>query len=108
MNYPYECPNCKHTFEVIKSVKDIDNVERCQKCDTISNRYIANTYFYGASDWDTKWNPGLGRYTQSSQHKKKLCKELNCEEVGNEPAESIHRHSNRLNEQIRQNNWDKE
>ncbi len=108
MNYPYECPNCKHTFEVVKSVKDIDNIEHCIKCDTISNRYIAKTHFYGASDWDTKWNPGLGRYTQSSQHKKKLCQELNVEEVGNESPESLHKQAESTNKQILDQNWEKE
>lgn len=107
MKYPYRCSD-NHEWDVIKSVKDIDNVENCERCGKIGVRYIANTYFYGASDWDkTEFNPGLGQITRNRKHRDQIAKQRGLEEVGTEPVENIHKHADSVNEYNRNSSWDK-
>lgn len=91
MFYPYRCPKCENLFEIIKSVADIDREEFCEKCGTISERYISRTHFFGASDWHgDEFNPGLGCVVKNNQHKKQILKARGLEEIGSEPTENIH------------------
>ena len=89
--YPYECPKCDASFEVIKSVKMIDDEERCPKCDTVAERKIAKQQsFYGASDWDTAhYNPAFGKVVKSNKEARELAKKKGMIEVGNEDPDKI-------------------
>ena len=41
--HEYECPKCKHKFEVYKhSYKDVRDVEPCPKCKKPSSKKCAN------------------------------------------------------------------
>lgn len=84
--YAYKCHSCHHTFDVVKSVRQIDDSESCEKCkapDAI--RYLVPVNFNGASDWNNQgWNPGLGCVTKSNAHASKIAKERGLIEVGNE------------------------
>lgn len=110
MIYPYRCQACKYEFDVVKSVKEIDNEERCEKCDSLADRYISRTYFYGASDWNTaEFNPGLGCVTFGSKDRAKKAKERGLEEVGNDysSGEAAITHFDNMREKKRQDGWDK-
>lgn len=88
--YPYECLSCKHEFDIIKSVASIDDKEACPSChgeDT--KRYISRTHFYGASDWDSSYNYGLGCVTKSRTHRNQIIKQRGLIEVGSENCEKI-------------------
>lgn len=87
--YPYRCTSatCDHVFDVVKSLSEIDRPETCEKCSTACERFIGNTSFYGASDWDkAEYNPGLGCVTRNSLHRKQIAKERGLHEVGNDYA----------------------
>ena len=109
MRYPYECPNCQHDFEVIKSVREIDSPEHCPKCEQIATRYIAQSqYFYGASDWDTAhYNPCLGKSFKSHKDATKYARKMGFDEIGNENVEKIHKKYDADRERSQQAKWDK-
>lgn len=89
MNYPYECPEL-HQFEVVKSVRNIDDPENCPTCGKLSTRYIALSHFYGASDWDKQeYNPGLGMVTRNSKHRAREAKARGLIEIGSEDCDKI-------------------
>lgn len=91
--YPYVCNDCGHEFEVVKSVKAIDDPEHCQVCNALSDRVIAKTGgFIGASDWDTAhYNPAFGKVMKSNAEARREAKRMGLEEVGNEPVDNIHK-----------------
>jgi putative FmdB family regulatory protein len=95
MIYPYKCPLCKSEFEVIKSVKDIDNLEECPSCDTISNREISRFQAIdktAAADWNNKeWNPALGKAVTPIEAKKEA-KRKGLIEMGNECPDKAEKH----------------
>ena len=93
MIYPYCCPDCDHNFEVIKSVKAIDDPEHCPECSGLSMRYIAKSqFFYGEKDWDTAhYNPALGKVVKNNAEGRRIAKEMGMVEVGDEPVDKIHK-----------------
>ena len=109
MNYPYECTNCLHSFDVIKSYREIDRVEQCSKCDSIAERRISLHQAIdksSASDWNSKvYNPAFGKAV-TPQEAKKEAKRKGWEEVGSEPAEKVQEHFNAQREEKQQARWD--
>lgn len=91
--YPYHCPACKHEFEVIKSVRQINDEESCELCGQISVRIIAKSQaFYGANDWDTAhYNQALGMRVKSNKEAQRIARERGMIEVGTENIEKIHK-----------------
>ena len=92
--YPYECQDCAHDFEITKSVKHIEDLEHCPKCSGVAERYISNKIsFSGASDWDTAhYSPALGKVVKSNAEARREARRMGLEEVGSEPVENIHKH----------------
>ena len=90
MRYPYRC-ECGKEFNVIKSSKIIDRVEKCPHCGhncTKENRFISRTHFYGADDWDkAEYNPAFGKVIRNKKHRDAEAKRLGLEEVGNAEME---------------------
>jgi len=109
MIYPYICPKCDNNFEVIKSVKDIDQPENCPSCDTISNRTISRFQAVdstAAADWNNKtYNPAFGK-ALTPQQAKKEARARNWAEVGTEPPEKIHKHFAKQREEKEKAKWD--
>lgn len=89
IRYPYAC-RCGHDWEVIKSVKQIDDPEMCGMCGEYGTRYIAKSqYFYGADDWNrAEYQPAFGEYLTPQQARKKA-KEQGLIEWGNEDPDKI-------------------
>lgn len=89
--YEYQCRDCSVSFDVIKSISQLDETESCTACLSQSTyRTIPRTHFYGASDWDTAgYNPGLGEYVKSNKHARAIAKARGLTEVGSEPASKI-------------------
>lgn len=96
MIYLYKCPDCLKEFEVIKSVKDLDNKEFCPDCGFEGFRKMVPVNFNGASFWrqeQGQFNPAFGCEVKSQRHKKDLMKKHNCVEIGTETQESMYRHT---------------
>lgn len=110
MIYPYECPNCGNEFEVIKSYREIDAVERCPDCDTISNRTIAKMQAVdstAAADWNARsYNPAFGKAV-TPMEAKKIAKKNNWTEVGTEPVDKIEKHFREERQRKEKSRWDK-
>ena len=110
MIYPYLCPHCSTEFEVIKSVRDIDNIEKCPSCDTISGRTISRFQAVdstAAADWNNKtYNPAFGK-ALTPQQAKKEAKARNWTEVGDEPVEKIQKHYAAERKAKYDSSWDK-
>ena len=89
MIYPYEC-ECGFKTDIIKSVRDIDNSEKCPKCDTIMSRKIAggNGFLYAEVE-DAEYNPGLGCVVKNKKHRAEIAKQRGLVEVGNEDMNKI-------------------
>jgi putative FmdB family regulatory protein len=83
--YGYICKD-GHRFDIIKSVRMIDDPESCPDCQSLeTKREIQRTTFYGASDWDNvTYNPGLGCVTRNAKDAARKAKERGLVEVGNE------------------------
>jgi putative FmdB family regulatory protein len=95
MIYIYECCLCGQRFDIIKSYKDIDNIEFCPKCQSDKSRRIitGGTGFIGANDWDTAhFSHVLGRKVNSFKEEQRLARQMGCEEIGNEPVENVHKY----------------
>lgn len=109
MIYPYHCNHCDHDFEVIKSVKYIDDTEYCDRCNAVSVRQIAKSqFFYGEKDWDTShYNPALGRTVKSNAEARKIAKQMGMEEVGNEKVDKFHKHFDDIREKKEKTSYDK-
>ena len=93
MIYQYEC-QCSHAWDVIKSVREIDNPELCGSCGQEGRRIISKSgHFYGAADWNNqRWSPALGRVVNSSLEERKEAKRLGLIEMGNEcPNKTVER-----------------
>lgn len=107
--YPYRCTVCDHTFDVVKSVRQIDDPESCTKCNAPdAKRYLVPVNFNGASDWDnTKWNPGLGCVTKSNAHAAKIARERGLIEVGNEDVHKTIASQERRLEKTLDDNFEK-
>lgn len=99
--YDYECTACKHQFEVIKSVKEYDNPEHCEKCQGVGRRVLsAKVGIHGASDWDTAhYSPAFGKVVKNNLEARRLAKERGWVEVGNENVERIHSHYDKQKEE---------
>lgn len=106
--YPYECLSCRKEFDIIKSVSHLDDPEACPTCGgSETKRFISRTYFYGASDWDSSFNYGLGCVTKSRSHREKIIKERGLIEVGNEDCEKISSSMDRDLEKARDDRFEK-
>lgn len=107
MRYPYRCNTCKNEFDVIKSVKEIDNEEICDKCGSLATRFIAVTHFYGAKVEDAEYNPAFGCIVKDSKHRKELAKKFGVEEIGTESVEKVHKHFETQKAKELEDSWDK-
>lgn len=107
MIYQYRCPECRASFDVVKSVKEMNAPETC-KCGSIATREFvpSRVHFIGASVQHAEYNPGLGCIVKNKEHRKELCKQKGLEEVGSEPVESIHKHFDKAREEARERAWE--
>lgn len=96
MTYQYNCEKCQSTFDVIKSVKDIDVNEFCPKCENPATRQFvpSKVHFTGTRVQHAEYNPGLGAVTKNKEHRSELAKRKGLVEVGNDfkSGESMQTH----------------
>lgn len=109
MVYVYLCPGCGHQFDVVKSVKEMSDVEQCPRCETTSDRQFMpqRVHFTKTKVEHPEYNPGLGCIVNNSDHRKELCKVKGVEEIGNEKPDSIHNYYDKKREEKRDADWAK-
>lgn len=111
MIYPYFCEKCDNEFEIIKSVRNIDDVEKCPDCGNIGERTIAKEQAFSkssAGDWNTShYNPAFGKWMKSNSEAKSEAKRKGLIEVGTEPPENIHKHFEKDREHRSKERWRK-
>jgi len=106
--YPYVCPNCDHSFDVIKRMKFIDSTEKCRKCGTHldkNHRKIATQTFRDEKVEDITWDMALGCYVKSNKHRRQIAKSRGLEEVGNEPLDNMIKHYEKQREDTAKARW---
>lgn len=82
--YEYECTECAHEFDVVKSVKQLNDVEACHSCKSENTkRNIAKPNVY-VEAWESHWSPVMGKVVRSNVEVRQYAKDHNLVEVGNE------------------------
>ena len=86
MTYAYLCEACNRTFDIIKSVKDMDVNEFCPRCEEPGvKQFLPNrVYLSGTKVQHSEYNPGLGAITKNRAHREELAKRKGLVEVGND------------------------
>lgn len=111
--YPYRC-ECGNDFEVVKSMSEIDRVERCSLCQRKATRQIGLTNFTGASEWNSSayrgYNPAFGKVVNGKTHQRELLAQARGEgremiEIGNEKPETIEKNFKKERETKRAKRW---
>ena len=111
MRYPYECPKCDNSFEVIKALAEIDNIEYCGKCGCVGYRSISRVNLGNTKEYIANFNPAFGKVVKSQSHQKEIIAELRgkgveMEEIGNEPLDKLHSWHDKKRDDIRKEKWD--
>jgi hypothetical protein len=109
MIYPYECVSCRQKFEVIKSVKHIDDAELCS-CGGIGERRIGKPYLCRVNDWVEAYNPAFGCVVKNKAHQREILSRYKDNgkefiEVGSEPVENVHKHFDKQREDREAKRW---
>jgi len=105
--YPYECQDCQKTFDVVKSVADIDMQESCTSCKSANtNRRIAKSNIEKSSFGEPYYCPSLGAIIKSKSHKKQIMKSLKVEEVGTTSTDQMHKDLDEQREKRIAARWD--
>jgi putative FmdB family regulatory protein len=106
--YQYNCPGCRHRFDVVKPVKDIDRVESCERCGAESKREFVPriSHFIGTKVQHAEYNPGLGCVVRNKDHRRDLCKARGLEEIGNEKVDSVHKYFDTSRDDKWEKGWD--
>lgn len=111
MVYEYRCVKCDNSFDVIKSVKDIDVNEFCD-CGAPAERVFvpSRVYFSGAKVAHAEYNPGLGCVVKNDRHKKDIMKRKGLVEIGNDfkSPKSIHKTFEQERKSRRAKRWEKD
>lgn len=86
MTYCYRCITCKRTFDIVKSVKDIDVTEYCPRCGDPGERMFVpeNLYFSKTKVTHAEYNPGLGQVIHNEREKDYVMKKKGLVEIGND------------------------
>ena len=108
--YPYQCPHCSNTFEVIKTVARINYIENCSDCGAEAERRIARVNFSGGGDWQEAYNPAFGCVVKSKAHQREILAKHRDNgrefiEVGTEPVENIHKHYDNRRAETSNKRW---
>jgi putative FmdB family regulatory protein len=110
VTYVYECVKCKAEFDVIKSVRDIENNEFCPDCGAPGERQFVphKVFFSGTAVQNAEYNPALGMVTRNKEHRAEICKQRGLVEIGNDykSPESLHKELETNRADKRKRSWD--
>ena len=102
--YEYSCAG-DHRWEVIKPMSQSQTSEACRECGALGRKLPTRFGFTGAGDWNKQeFNAGLGCVATPKQAEK-IAKSRGLIPVGNESAESMHRHFDAVREERREERY---
>lgn len=86
MTYEYTCEPCKLTFDVVKTVAEMERLEACPDCQAPAKRGFAPRYLFlsRTSVQHAEFNVGLGEVVKNRQHRDEIAKRKGLVEVGND------------------------
>ena len=90
MIYDYYCDRCQRAKDIIKPVSEYNTYEYCD-CG-FEMRKLFSVQKAIIDKIDAQFCPALGQVVKSNAERRQLAKERGLQEVGNEPAESLHKH----------------
>jgi hypothetical protein len=96
-----------HNFDVVKPVRELHLEHECPACghDKTERLFSSKLYFNGAKVEDAEFNPGLGKVTKNSKHRKELASRMGLVEVGNETPDTIYKETTQKREAERAREW---
>jgi len=109
--YEYVCCDCRHHFDVIKMVSEIDRLEECPECCAFCNPHcrqitLPNLDRSAAADWNNPhFSPALGCKVKGDREARQIAKRRGLEEVGTEAPEKIHAKFERDRQERTERRW---
>ena len=93
MVYEYECSFCKHRFDVVKRVAEMDKREICGECGNESIRQFVpqKLHLVGTKVEEAEYNPGLGCVVRGKKQRDAIAKQKGLIEVGTTPPDMLHK-----------------
>jgi Zn ribbon nucleic-acid-binding protein len=91
MRYPYYCSQCDAECEIIKSLDEIDRVEKCECGHAMARKISGQIGFKNekVSENQTYFHPGLGCMVNSNSQAQRIAREHGFVEVGNDKQDGL-------------------
>lgn len=109
--YPYFCPPCDCTWDIVKPMAESHSEEHCPRCDVVAVKGVANFQVdklcltTGSGISTTEFNPGLGCWTESTKHAERIAERRGLVPIGTEPVENLHKRYEKQKEETRAERW---
>ncbi len=106
--YEWSCESCGHEWDVVTTIANRDEPEKCNKCPGQGVRGITTASIdkSSAGDWNNvSYNPGLGCWTKSWKHGREIAKARGLEEIGNERPDKIEKSFEKQRAETREQRW---
>lgn len=111
MTYEYSCQVCETTWDVIKTVSEMDRMEACPDCQESGKRAFipSRVYLSGTKVQHPEWNPAFGQVVNNDYHRSELAKEKGYVEIGNDfkSTDSLHSGFEREREERKEARYEK-
>ncbi len=105
--YPYLCHNCEHEFNIIKSIRQIDDQESCPQCNQHDlERLIAKSNLERSALGQPYYEPALGCIIKGKGHKQQILKDRGLEEVGTTNPDTMYKDLEAQREKRMAREWD--
>jgi putative FmdB family regulatory protein len=108
--YDYRCKKCKEPFEVLKSIRESDNMELCphcnSECDKTHRVILCGKEFYGEKPEEPFYSIALGKWVKGISDNRRQAKARGLIEVGNEKVDKMLDRSDRERDQKSNSRWD--
>jgi putative FmdB family regulatory protein len=108
--YDYRCKECKEAFEVLKSIREADNIEQCpycnSECDKTHRMILSGKEFYGEKPEEPFYSIALGKWVKGIKDNRRQAAARGLIEIGNENVNKILDRSDREREQRSNSRWD--
>jgi len=108
--YGYKCTACDRSFDVVKTVSEMERDEACPDCGSAAAREFVPRALYLSQTQVThaEYNPGLGCVVKNKRHKEDLMKRQGVVEVGNDygSGAKMQAHFDKAREEKRRRSWE--
>lgn len=110
ITYEWFCKKCDEKFETMQSIVEYDGKTSCPTCKNIINERILSSrvHFIGTKVEDREYNPGLGQVVNNKKHREEIAKRMGLVEVGNDNFAKNHDALDKIREDRKKQNWDRD